>query len=533
MLRLVLLAVFLQMSECILTSDGLTQPPAPGQLQGNSTTSKEEISAFQAIEQANNAVGNLRMNDRSGLFLHEGDIELTGWQRKVIKKQNSGGRQRRGAMRSLSRRWMDPNGRPLIPYYIEGSVAHARGVIDQAMRHWMSKVPCLRFVRRTTHRNYISFFSGGGCYSMVGRVGGGQKISIGRGCNHIGVVVHEIGHALGFWHEQSRPDRDRYINIHWNNIPSGVRSQFSKMSTSSINSRGISYDYDSVMHYHSTAFGNGRITITRKDGSTKLGNTRGLSAKDVQQANLMYCNGQPTNRPVTARPPTVSDRSGLFLYEGDIELTERQRKMIKTQISGGRRKRATLRSLSRRWMDSSGRPLIPYYIEGSVGQVTITSAVALYDVIAFYNSRDGLRKGEAAHSLSLRLTFVFFHLTAAIPWWEELEEDKRFLLDGAAMLSGSGTSNPVPIGIFTLTFSGITSQPIPTAATLSDTAQLGDKEVTVGETPVTTPTWQKIVKNPVALANQPSVRRKNCIMNRKKLNRSGAKFNVAIRFSVH
>ena len=64
----------------------------------------------------------------------------------------------------------------------------------------------------------------------------------------------------------------------------------------------------------------------------------------------------------------VSDRSGLFLYEGDIELTERQRKMIKTQISGGRRRRATLRSLSRRWMDSSGRPLIPYYIEGSVGE---------------------------------------------------------------------------------------------------------------------------------------------------------------------
>ena len=90
--------------------------------------------------------------------------------------------------------------------------------------------------------------------------------------------------------------------------PPGFRSQFTKMSTSAINSRGVAYDYDSVMHYHSTAFGSGRTTITRKDGSTKLGNTRGMSPRDIQQANLMYCNGRPTsrptNRPVTARPPT-------------------------------------------------------------------------------------------------------------------------------------------------------------------------------------------------------------------------------------
>ena len=76
------------------------------------------------------------------------------------------------------------------------------------------------------------------------------------------------------------------------------------MSSSAINSRGVAYDYDSVMHYHSTAFGGGRITITRKDGSTKLGNTRGMSPKDIRQANLMYCNGRPTNRPVVTKPPT-------------------------------------------------------------------------------------------------------------------------------------------------------------------------------------------------------------------------------------
>ena len=78
------------------------------------------------------------VTDRSGLFLHEGDIELTGWQRKILKKQNSGGRQKRGAMRSLARRWMDSSGRPLIPYYIEGSVGEC-GRMNRMQNYGYSK----------------------------------------------------------------------------------------------------------------------------------------------------------------------------------------------------------------------------------------------------------------------------------------------------------------------------------------------------------------------------------------------------------
>ena len=62
------------------------------------------------------------------------------------------------------------------------------------------------------------------CCSYVGRRGNGpQAISIGKNCDKFGIVVHELGHVIGFWHEHTRPDRDDHVTIIRDNIqPGGI-----------------------------------------------------------------------------------------------------------------------------------------------------------------------------------------------------------------------------------------------------------------------------------------------------------------------
>ncbi|PFX22638.1 Zinc metalloproteinase nas-15 [Stylophora pistillata] len=106
-----------------------------------------------------------------------------------------------------------------------------------------------------------------------------------------------VRHALGFWPEQSRPDRESYVNIYWNNIYPQFRYAFHKYAGGRINSLGIPYD--------SRAFSmNRRTTIARKNGDTRLRNTRGLSRRDIAQAKLLYCRTKATDKPPTNKSPT-------------------------------------------------------------------------------------------------------------------------------------------------------------------------------------------------------------------------------------
>lgn len=83
---------------------------------------------------------------------------------------------------------------------------------------------CIRFVPRTNERDFLSIENNKtGCWSIVGHVGGRQKINLqSPGCLiKVGTIMHELMHVCGFMHEQSRPDRDQFIEINWDNIEEG------------------------------------------------------------------------------------------------------------------------------------------------------------------------------------------------------------------------------------------------------------------------------------------------------------------------
>ncbi|XP_078488420.1 uncharacterized protein LOC100176732 isoform X1 [Ciona intestinalis] len=196
------------------------------------------------------------------------------------------------------------NGRTKVPYVIDSSMStKARTAISHGIASYTENT-CIDFVARTNEVNYIIFVSKGGCWSYIGRRGGKQEISIGIGCAWKGIVQHELMHALGFWHEQSRPDRDDHIRIIEENIIAGKQHNFNKRN--SINSLGSNYDIQSIMHYGGFAFSKNRqaTIVERKTNEPVKSQRQGFTEEDKKQLNLLYSCSSVV--PVTTARPTTT-----------------------------------------------------------------------------------------------------------------------------------------------------------------------------------------------------------------------------------
>ncbi len=159
--------------------------------------------------------------------------------------------------------------------------------VSQAIAEWESKTS-LNFIEGTGQGNYIEFFHGDGNYSTVGKKGGKQQLSLKFGYSNYGTAIHEIGHAVGLYHEHCRNDRDNYVTIYPLNIISGKEHNFNKYAWGAGADIGI-FDFDSVMLYSSDAFSsNGNPTMLTVGGYYFVGQRTHLSTGDVLGVQAIY-----------------------------------------------------------------------------------------------------------------------------------------------------------------------------------------------------------------------------------------------------
>lgn len=176
-----------------------------------------------------------------------------------------------------------------IPYVFASNVSSTvRSHVQSAINTYNTYTK-VRIVPRASETNYVRVIVDSGCYSYVGRIGGGQALSLANGGCGVAGAIHEFGHAMGLWHEQSRKDRDQYVTIVWANIKSGTEHNFQIES----NSRAVgAYDFDSIMHYPAYAFStNGQPTIRPKNTSiplSRLGAAKTLSSGDIAGIRSLY-----------------------------------------------------------------------------------------------------------------------------------------------------------------------------------------------------------------------------------------------------
>ncbi|KAE9417732.1 hypothetical protein Angca_010301, partial [Angiostrongylus cantonensis] len=224
------------------------------------------------IQPVGDTIEEINHNSKVDAALFQGDMILTKEQVEEMMEgieENKSNRIKRQAYRDRSYpKTLWSNG--LCYSFYSNATLAARRVFKKAAETWQSET-CINFFESNTAPDKILLIKEDGYWSNVGRVGGVQSLSLGSGCESVGTPAHEIGHALGFFHTQSRHDRDDFITLltknflvilrETNNIDSyehkdmilgRLVARFTKQSQRFNYNYNLTYDYGSVMHYGTT-----------------------------------------------------------------------------------------------------------------------------------------------------------------------------------------------------------------------------------------------------------------------------------------
>uniref|UniRef100_A0A182Y8F8 Metalloendopeptidase n=1 Tax=Anopheles stephensi TaxID=30069 RepID=A0A182Y8F8_ANOST len=195
--------------------------------------------------------------------------------------------------------WVDG----IVPYVIRANFTEGEAQTLKAAFAQFEERTCVRFVPRSDELQYITITNRPeGCYSYVGRspdpMFNQLNLQTPSCMQEVGTPVHEMMHTLGFLHEQSRPDRDDFIEIFPQNLrpeyqdPQFIAINFGKYEGPDGTDYGVPYNYGSVMHYSRLA---GAASLANPVLNNKqpffgdFGSEAGLTDGDVQQLIARYC----------------------------------------------------------------------------------------------------------------------------------------------------------------------------------------------------------------------------------------------------
>uniref|UniRef100_A0A0N4Z7K0 Metalloendopeptidase n=1 Tax=Parastrongyloides trichosuri TaxID=131310 RepID=A0A0N4Z7K0_PARTI len=191
---------------------------------------------------------------------------------------------------SSNKRWVFP-----IKYYVCKNLD--REIINEAIKT-LENNTCVKFKESNecfTNTSGIIFHKSNNCYSFVGKYykNKPQTIGIGPACNtSVTSIIHEIAHALGLYHEQSRPDRDDVIIFLKDYVDPKYTVNFAITPEDTVKLYETGYDFGSAMHYPFTSYGINNTGILMPkiyEYKNMMGQRYEMTFNDYKKINLHYC----------------------------------------------------------------------------------------------------------------------------------------------------------------------------------------------------------------------------------------------------
>ena len=218
-----------------------------------------------------------------------------------------------------------------IPYIIESGFPEAEVIaINNAIEQLQESTSLNFFPKNEAYDNHIIFRYDNDLCNVDGCGQGNSPVGmrdlpniINLKNGSVSLIIHEILHSLGFFHEHTRPDRDNFIEIIKENVvsESSYDVNFSlKESSEVITSE--EYDKSSIMHYGGYTFTKNSDsrefpTIIDKATGEPLIRSNELSVIDIDGIHRLY--SEELGKKLIPSDPTKNRQIKLIVDRIDVD----------------------------------------------------------------------------------------------------------------------------------------------------------------------------------------------------------------------